>query len=150
MQCDAEYYMGHRIGSLSQSFRIFFANSLKQYNLSFEQGVLLFVISENPNKNLSDIAKKLDKNKATISREINLLVAKGLVYSKRIDSDKRVQIFSLTENGQNTLYIVKESIQKFEVFLREKIPAKDMEIFLNVLSHLKLIVEDCIKNSPLS
>lgn len=131
---DKENFIGHHIGKTVRHFHHFFVDELKAYDFSFEEGVLLLIISEEPHINSNHIAKELKKNKATISRGIKVLITKGLITQQTDKDDGRMKFYALTENGEKVLNIIKRKIQKLENLFHTKCSQQDINTCIRVLS----------------
>ncbi|STP09009.1 MarR family winged helix-turn-helix transcriptional regulator [Helicobacter cinaedi] len=145
MQNDTQYLIGHHIGRTARSFQEFFIKELKAHNLSFEQGVILFMVSENPKIHISHIARELHKDKATISREANSLVNKGLFVKTQDSCDKRTMLLTLTPNGENALNLIKDKIKKLESLLFSRFSQDEINTCLNVLENMRLAIKESLQ-----
>ena len=140
MQRERKKFIGHYMGGASRALQALFTNELKAQNLSFEQGIILLVISETPQIHISHIAKELKKNKATISREINSLIAKGLISAEVPKDDKRLKLFSLTPSGKDALNLIEDGINKIENLFSAQFSQQELDICLDVLSRMRLFI----------
>ncbi len=50
---DTQHFIGHQVGETARYLQMFFINELKTYQLSFEQGIILLMVSENPHTSIS-------------------------------------------------------------------------------------------------
>lgn len=153
MQCALikDKHLGHQIGRVSRNFQAFFINELKAYNLSFEQGVVLLYIEEDSQIYINHIAKELDKNKATISREIQRLIAKGFASKKLAQNDKRTYIFTLTPKGKNASLLLRAKLMQLEALIHEICTQQEIDTCLDVLTRIRLMLEDALlKQSQLA
>lgn len=145
MHSDTQYLIGHHIGRTARSFQEFFIKELKIHNLSFEQGVILFMVSENPKIHIVHIAKELHKDKATISREVNSLVNKGLFVKTQDSCDKRTMLLTLTPNGENALNLIKDKIKKLESLLFSRFSQDEISTCLSVLEDMRLAIKESLQ-----
>lgn len=72
-------------------------------NLTVDQGLTLLVMDKYPNLSQQQIAELVFKDKASITRIIELLVQKGLVSRAIHPTDRRKFDLHLTAAGRNTL-----------------------------------------------
>ena len=79
-------------------------------DVTVDQWVLMKVIQENPDQSQSAIAEQTYKDAASITRMLDLLVKKDLVY--RMPIDRRQFSINLTEKGQGF-------IEKHMTFVQE-------------------------------
>lgn len=89
---------------LGRSLRIFknkvaeeFRN--KEFELSFEQYVILHMINSNCNLIQQDLAHHLQKDKSIIVRQIDSLIKKQYLVRQTNQKDKRKKNLTLTEKG---------------------------------------------------
>ncbi|MBI9043163.1 MAG: MarR family transcriptional regulator [Anaerolineaceae bacterium] len=68
---------------------------------------ILFLVSEGLTT-ISALAEKKNVSAPTVSRQVNSLVQKGLIFRKQDDSDRRVIVLQLTELGEKLLSKVRE------------------------------------------
>ncbi|HEY0222297.1 MarR family winged helix-turn-helix transcriptional regulator [Lactovum miscens] len=94
--------------------------------------------------NVGELAKQLGKNHSSVSRQVDKLEAKGLLFSLTDSSDKRVHRVSLTPIGQALYQEINEA--RFELFdelfkglKQEDITklAESLEQLKNLLSKVK-------------
>nr|WP_317403780.1 MarR family transcriptional regulator [uncultured Helicobacter sp.] len=145
MDSDTQYLIGHYIGRTARSFQEFFIKELKTHNLSFEQGVILFMVSENPKLHISRIAMELYKDKATISREVNSLVSKGLFVKTQDSCNKRTILLTLTPSGENALNLIKDKIKKLETLLLSRFSQDEISTCLSVLEDMRLAIKESLQ-----
>lgn len=134
MLCDK--LIGHRIGYTARRFQAFFIAKLEDYHLNFEQGVLLFMLFENPNVQLNHIAQELNKNKATISRAIHSLIKKGFVKKIRAQDDRRVLILTLTPAAHDVLQRLIEIFERLDGIFREHFTQEELDLCFDVLERI--------------
>jgi DNA-binding MarR family transcriptional regulator len=77
--------------------------SLKIYDISLDQWIILSRIYQNEGNNQKKLAEVSHKDRAVITRILNILENKGLVERKNSYHDKREFLIYLTDKG-NELY----------------------------------------------
>lgn len=145
MHSDTQHLIGHHIGRTARSFQEFFIKELGTHHLSFEQGVILFMVSESPEIHINHIARELHKNKATISREVNSLINKGLLAKKQDSYDERIKLLALTPNGKNALNLIKDKIKKLESLLFSRFSQDEIRTCLSVLENMRLAIKESLQ-----
>lgn len=80
----------------------FISEPSQQYNLSFEQYLILRDIIQNPDIKMMHLATKKGVSRSAISRQLKVLLDSGYVTQKADPSDRRSQILSVTKNGRAT------------------------------------------------
>jgi DNA-binding MarR family transcriptional regulator len=87
----------------------------KRMNLGFSQFLVMMTLADQPHAPQKFIAAALDQTQAAVSRQIELLVRKGLVVRARKLDNKREYILSLTKLGEKTYNICSLEVNaKFE------------------------------------
>jgi DNA-binding MarR family transcriptional regulator len=71
----------------------------KQCNISNEQWIILSCIYDNDGCIQQELAKKIDKDKAAITRLLDVLEKKKLIKRESSPNDRRVFLVRLTEEG---------------------------------------------------
>jgi DNA-binding MarR family transcriptional regulator len=72
----------------------------EQLGIGFSQYRILMVLEESPRVQQKSIADSLGQTEASISRQIKLLISKGLLASKRHPHNRRQHLTALTPLGQ--------------------------------------------------
>lgn len=90
--------------------------SLKNYDISLDQWIILSRIYQNEGSNQKKLAEVSHKDRAVITRILNILENKGLIERKKSYHDKREFLIYLTDKG-NDLYketsaIISQNSQK--------------------------------------
>ena len=80
------------------------------------------------------IAQALPLAPSTISRTVTKLVDKGLVQRRRLLSDRRVVILTLTEEGMALTRELHGRVQAFDARLCEGVSEEEMAVFASVTS----------------
>lgn len=137
--------IGHHIGRTARSFQEFFIKELKTHQLSFEEGVILFMVSENPKIHISHIARELHKDKATISRGVNALVGKGLCLKTQDVCDKRTILLTLTPNGEKALHLIKDKIKKLESLFLQRFSQEEISACLHMLGEMRSMIKESLQ-----
>ncbi len=147
---DTQHFIGHQVGETARYLQMFFINELKTYQLSFEQGIILLMVSENPHTCISQIAKGLNKNKATISREVNSLVKKGFCIKNQTSHNQRTLSLTLTASGKKAVSYMKEKIKKTEELLRAQCSQEEIDICFDILHRIRLTLQSSFKKQKLT
>ena len=75
---------------------------LQDYGLTFSEWRLLFAVflaQENPTQ--EEVAMHAQKSPAAVSRQLNILVEKGLVQRSDSKKSKRIKLVKMTKQGKN-------------------------------------------------
>ena len=127
---------------LGRSLRVF-KNRLisefrkKEIELTFEQFVILHLLSSNTDLIQRDLASHLQKDKSIIVRQINCLLENKFVVRTKNKDDKRVKNLILTTKGIEILNQMKEIATEVSKNMLTGVPPNDLEIFQNVLKKIQ-------------
>jgi len=80
-------------------------------NLTVDQGLALMVLNSHPALSQQQLAELVFKDKASITRIIELLVQKALLARTEHPTDRRKSALSLTDRGRQTLAQLSDTIQ---------------------------------------
>jgi len=95
--------VGKLITMISRGHTIYLNHHLEDYGINASQLHLLFEISHQKNINQEKIATRCNIDKGAVARSIRKLEEKGLVTRQIDDANRRQNIISLTEKGEETL-----------------------------------------------
>ncbi|WP_145980434.1 MarR family winged helix-turn-helix transcriptional regulator [Helicobacter mustelae] len=135
-----------KIFAIEKKVRAIIVESLRQFDIGFEQAKLLMILEAHEQKSkeaihAKRIAEILCKDKTTISRAIQVLEGKGLILCQKGSGDKRAIEISLTKEGKRLVGIVYNvkihHIQKFHQHFTQE----EKENLTRLLSHLLEILE---------
>lgn len=93
---------GYNLGKAYKRVTREFEREFRESNLTLAQFALLVNIGVDEPASGSEVAARLGSDLSTISRTIELLVQRGLVFQKR-GEDRRVRVYCLTEDGREAL-----------------------------------------------
>lgn len=95
--------IGKLITMISRGHTIYLNHHLEDYGINASQLHLLFEISHQKNINQEKIATRCNINKGAVARSIRKLEEKGLITRQIDDANRRQNIISLTDKGEETL-----------------------------------------------
>ncbi len=84
----------------------------RNYDLSYSQYCILMKIGVD-GASMSELAKNLGLDKSTLTRNINILINRGLVYKTQSQSDLRMYIVQLTSDGDLIKQNLYQNLDKF-------------------------------------
>jgi DNA-binding MarR family transcriptional regulator len=127
---------------LGRSLRVFKNQLISEFRkkgieLTFEQFVILHLLSSNTDLIQRDLASHLQKDKSIIVRQINCLLNNKFVVRTKNKDDKRIKNLILTTKGIEILNQMKEIATEVSKNLLTGIPPNDLEIFQNVLKKIQ-------------
>ena len=95
--------VGHYISMIFRAQSLYLNHKLEKLDINPSQLHFLFEIKYNNEINQDKIASKCNMNKGSVARSIKKLEDKELVVRKIDDNNRRQNIISLTQKGENTL-----------------------------------------------
>lgn len=135
----------YQVGKMAQMFKAFYISKLKKYGLNFEQGLILFLVSEKSGISIGEIVKKLDKDKTTISREVKQLCKKKFLIKEPDANDKRVICLKITDKGRKTLSLLKKSTEIAETIIQNHSSQEELDICLNTLYKIRVALKKALE-----
>ena len=94
----------------------------------------------------TQLAQVLPLAKSSISRSVTKLVNMGLVQRRRLLSDRRVVILSLTDEGKTLTRDLHSRVQAYDARLSEGVSEDEMTVFVSVTS--KVMANYAAKAQP--
>ena len=102
-------------------------------NLSINHVDYLYVIKENGNPTLSEIAEELNFSKPSVTIMINKLIQLGLVKKAQSEDDKRVFYIELTDLGREIVDIQLNIYREFANRLENVLEGNEIERLASLL-----------------
>ena len=108
---------------------------LRQYDLTYSQARVLYILYQNPQKDFSlkELEKIFHVSQQTMAGIINRIADKMFVNTYVAFNDKRMKRVALTENGEKILVQVKEKTADMNEILLEGMAEEEKEMLLNFL-----------------
>lgn len=124
-------------------YRQFFQNQLKinGFDITLDQWLTLHTVAEYPDISQNDIAEKVFKDKASVTRIIELLVQNGFLTRAIHPSNRRMFQLTITEKGQTTLKKLTDLVQGFR---QTALAGITPEMITTTQAVLKMISDNCI------
>ncbi len=128
---------------LSQVFRNLIWQETKKHNLSPIQIKFLIFFLTQPSENctVTELAKKFNLTKATVSDAVTSLVEKKLVQKKESPEDKRILLLNLTKKGKD----ISEELIGWSDSIRNELISSNTEDKLDVYIFLLKLIESLEK-----
>lgn len=95
--------LGILISIISRGQTFFLNHSLNEFGINYSQLHVLYEIAHQNKVNQEKIARRCNINKGAVARSIRKLEDDGLVIRKIDDENRRQNIVSLTQKGEDTL-----------------------------------------------
>ncbi len=127
-------------------YKKFIDKEMKKFDLSQNEIEIITYLNRNPEKNTAkDIVEYLGISKGMISRNIDILLSKGIIEPKKDNVDKRIIRLYITKESEELINEIEESIFNFLGSLLENIEEEKFEIFKEVLNSLTNNLEELEK-----
>ena len=127
-------------------YKKFIDNEMKKFDLSQNEIEIITYLNRNPEKNTAkDIVEYLGLSKGMISRNIDILLSKGIIEPKKDNIDKRIIRLYITKESEELINEIEESIFNFLGSLLENIEEEKFKIFKEVLNSLTNNLEELEK-----
>lgn len=112
----------------------FHANGI---DLSKEQWLVLKKLNDNDGQSQNDLASITNRTKTSLTRLINTMEKKALVYRALAAEDKRINHIHLSEQGKQTFMSSLPVIRLIMEELQEDISNKDLSVAIQVLGQIQ-------------
>ncbi len=134
----------YNIEEAIKTYRMYAQNQLKinHLKITIDQWLVLKCLKENPNSSQIELAEKVFKDNASITRIIELLVRANFLQRQVNQSDRRKFDLKITASGEKILDDVYEIVLKNRAKALENITAEEIE---TVNAVLKKISTNCKK-----
>lgn len=109
------------------------------FDISIDQWLILKFIYENPDANQSQISQGILKDTASVSRIIEILIAKEMIVRKQNTADKRASQFKLTKSSTDLLKVLHPITLMSKGDIMDSISDKEV---LKMNENLKKIIEN--------
>lgn len=134
----------YNIEEAIKTYRMYAQNQLKinDLKITIDQWLVLKCLKENPNATQIELAEKVFKDNASITRIVELLVKANFLQREINQNDRRKMNLKITASGEKILEDVYKIVLKNRAKALEGITAEEIE---SVNSILKKISSNCKK-----
>ena len=125
-----------------KSYRMYAQKGLKEngFKITIDQWLIIKSILENPTITQQDIAKKVFKDNASVTRIIELLVKSGYLNREINPDDRRKSNLVVTEEGKSIIQKVQDLVLENRKNALDSIATEELET-MNLA--LKKIIRNC-------
>lgn len=116
---------------------------LQGYEMTVDQWIVMQCIIENPEVSQTEIAEKVFKDNASVTRIVSLLVKAKYLNRKIMPSNRRRVILKVTELGHKTLEGMQEIINNNRTAALEGISAEEIDLLKRITAK---ITSNCSNN----
>jgi DNA-binding MarR family transcriptional regulator len=140
MQMQKVKPIGYMLGQTMRVYKNMITTTLKDnnYDLSFEQYVMMMILSMERAPTQQHLANQLQKDKSSILRHTEALIKNQYVARITDKSDKRMKKLYLTAKGAETVIQLKSIAKQVESRLLFDLNASELNTFINVLDKILL------------
>lgn len=136
-----EETVDHNIKTAWHAIARMYNQQASKQDITTSIGFVLLNISSREGTPATKIAPLMGLEARSLTRVLKNMEAKGLIFRRPDEHDKRsVRIF-LTEKGRQKKEISRKTVLKFNERVRQEIPAGDLETFFKVISEVNRIIE---------
>lgn len=127
-------------------YRQFFQNQFKinGFDITLDQWLILHTVAEYPDCTQNDIAEKVFKDKASVTRIIELLVQNGFLSRAIHPTNRRMFQLTISEKGLETIEKLTKLVPQIRQKALEGIAPASVAAAQDMLT---LIVQNCIPTS---
>ncbi len=130
---------------LVRVIQIFERDQIKPFGFTTSQCYVLLELKNTDSLTMNELSEKMNLNTSTMTRIINNLVRDGYVQRLKDESDRRIVITKLTEEGLKAAKNLDESIMNYYRKIIENLPEGQIE---EVLRSVELLIEAFEKANP--
>lgn len=125
-----------------KSYRMYAQKKLKEngFKITIDQWLIIKSILENPDITQQEIAKKVFKDNASVTRIIELLVKSEYLRREINPDDRRKSKLVVTEEGKSTIHSVQDLVLENRKHALDTVATDELET-MNLV--LKKIIRNC-------
>ena len=121
-----------------RSYRMYAQKRLREngFTITIDQWLVLKVLTENPEMMQQEIAEKVFKDNASVTRIINLLVKAGYLIRKINKADRRKSNLEVTLKGNQIIEEIQSLVEENRANALKGINQKELETVQKVLTQI--------------
>ncbi|MBS7786128.1 MarR family transcriptional regulator [Flavobacterium sp. CYK-55] len=125
-----------------RTYRMYSQKKLKEngYKITVDQWLIIKVLMENPGISQQDIAEKVFKDNASVTRIIELLVKSKYLHRKVNPKDRRTSILTVTSEGEDIIEKVQNLVLQNRRVAQTGLTIEELE---SLNATLKKIIHNC-------
>ncbi|WP_297981861.1 MarR family transcriptional regulator [uncultured Methanobrevibacter sp.] len=128
--------IGKFITMIGRGHALYLNHQLEPLNINASQLHSLFEIKRNKSLNQDEIARRCNVDKGSVARSIRKLEEKGLIIKKIDENNRRQNIISLSEKGEEVLEKSQEILDKWEEEVFSDLSQEEKETLQNTLKNI--------------
>ncbi|MGV3631910.1 MAG: MarR family winged helix-turn-helix transcriptional regulator [Bacteroidota bacterium] len=128
----------YSIDKAIRTYRQYAQNQLKQqgFEMTIDQWIVLKCILENPEITQSEIAAKVFKDNASVTRIISLLIKARHLSKRTMRSNRRRVVLTITPQGIETLKGMEQIVFQNRATALKGISEQEIEVVKNVMQKI--------------
>jgi MarR family transcriptional regulator for hemolysin len=132
----------YNIDKAIRSYRNYAQKRLREhgYKITVDQWLTIKAILENPGITQQELAEKIFKDNASVTRIIEILVQSGYLHREINPADRRKTILDVTDEGQSIIHKVQHLVLENRQVALTDIADTDIKIANDVLQK---IIQNC-------
>ncbi len=138
--------LGKSVSSLMNVIAKGMEEELDPYGLSPLEFNLLRTCIERGECTATELAEELPVDASRISRIVTILVDKGLLVRRRLRSDRRIVMLSLSDEGNEQIATLVDQMRAYEAQLLQNVSERDVRVFATTVSKI-LANHESLKSS---
>lgn len=129
-----------------RTYRMYSQKKLKEngYKITVDQWLIIKVLMEHPGISQQEIAEKVFKDNASVTRIIELLVKSHYLDRKVNPKDRRTSILTVTPEGEDIIAKVQSLVLQNRKVAQNGLTIEELE---NLNKTLKKIIQNCQSNN---
>jgi DNA-binding MarR family transcriptional regulator len=113
-----------------------FTETFQHIDLTQKQVSVLWLVDVRADIAQTDLAKRMQMDRATTMAVVNRLQARGYLVRGKSQSDGRKQTLNLTEGGKAALVQAKAAILEHETWLKSRFTEKEVDQLIEMLARI--------------
>lgn len=111
-----------------------------KYGVSMSIGQVLLNIDKEGTPS-TKLGPKMGMEPRSLTRMLKSLEERGLICKKQDETDKRMVLIQLTDEGKKKRKLARKTVLQFNNFIKDNISEKKMQNFFQVLSEMNELIE---------
>lgn len=106
------------------------------FDITPEQFYILILLYENGSLYQRQLSQRLLKDRANITRMVNILERRGFVYRQTDEANRRIHKVYLTDVGEEKVDLIFPKLKQLEGYIYKNVSEKERNVLTNILSKI--------------
>ena len=137
-----QYNIGRSISILYRHAQIFHNQQLKDLNISSSEFPFLLYLDSSEGVTQETFVQYYGMDKAAVTRSIQSLEKKGLIYRAKNKDDMRCNHIYLTDKAHTIMPELQERVDRWSTYLCEELKSNEKELVIQILAKMVDKVEN--------